>query len=364
MFKEKIIFFYPSFERGGATKIIIRVINYLLKKKTDISLFSCNARYSYFIKSKKLKIIGIQKKNKSRLYYNLLTSFYLIKFLLNSNDKIKIFSFQSHLPAIILAKLFKKKIIIRNSEEIFGATKYANNKLNAIITLLLKVVFYNFADRIIAISKKSKSSLEKITLNKDKVELIYNPYLINNKSFKADKNKNININKIFNILCIGRMTEQKNFRLVIAAINNLTIQYPNIRLTLVGDGPLKKKLINIADKNVTFVNWTQNVKKYFLRSNLFILPSHYEGLPNALIDSSYYNVPSISTDCSGARDILLDNKGGYIIPIDDLVSLIKTVSFVINNYENATNKVFYAKKNLINFTVKNCKNYYQLIAKV
>ena len=128
MYKEIIIFFYPSFERGGATKIIIRVINYLLKKNIDILLFSCNANYSCFIKSKKLKIIGKKKKNKSRLYFNLLTSFYLIKFLFNFKRKLKILSFQSHLPAIIIAKLFKKKIIIRNSEEIFGATKYASNK--------------------------------------------------------------------------------------------------------------------------------------------------------------------------------------------------------------------------------------------
>jgi len=358
MKKKKLIFFYPSFERGGATKILIRVINYLLTENIEIYLFSNNASYKDFINSKKLTIKGSNIKNKSRLYFNLITTINLLKFLIKNNQKNIIFSFQSHLPAIFLAKLFKKKIIIRNSEEIFGATKYADKKVHAFITLVLKAVFYNLADVIVAISKKSKKSLEKILLNKKKVKLIYNPYLKNNNKFKP-KNKSF----FFNILCIGRLTKQKNFLLVIKAINELIQQYPHIKLTIIGSGPLKKDLVRVANKNIKFLNWVNSIKKYFLRSDLFILPSYYEGLPNALIDAAYYNIPSISTDCSGAKDILLNNKGGYIIPINDLIELKKKISIVINNYKEAKKKVFFAKKNVSNYSILNCKKYHQLILK-
>ena len=354
--KKKLIFFYPSFERGGATKILIRVINYLLTKNIEISLFSSNASYKDFINSKKLTIKGSNIKNKSRLYFNLITTINLLKFLIRNNEKTTIFSFQSHLPAIILAKLFKKKIIIRNSEEIFGATKYADKKVHACITLLLKIIFYNLADTIIAISTKSKKSLEKILINKDKVKLIYNPYLLNNNKFK-EKNKNKNF---FNILCVGRLTKQKNFLLVVKAINELTKKYPKIILTVVGDGPLKKDLIKIANKNIKFLNWTNNIKKYFLKSDLFILPSYYEGLPNALIEAAYYSIPSISTDCSGAKDILSNNKGGYIIPINNLIELKKKISLIIVNYKDAKKKTLFAKKNVSNFSILNCEKYHQL----
>ena len=357
--KKKLIFFYPSLERGGATKILIRVINYLLKKNIEIYLFSNNASYKDFIKSKKLIIRGSNIKNKSRLYFNLLTTINLLKFLIQNNEKNTIFSFQSHLPAIILAKLFKKKIIIRNSEEIFGATKYADRKVHAFITLMLKAVFYNLANTIIAISTKSKKSLEKIIINKNKVKLIYNPYLINNNNFKKKKNSN----NSFNILCVGRLTKQKNFILVIKVINVLVKQYPNIILTVVGDGPLKRDLIKSANKNIKFLNWTNNIKKYFLKSDLFILSSYYEGLPNALIEAAYYNVPSISTDCSGAKDILLNNKGGYIIRINNFMELKKKIIIVMNKYKEAKKKASYAKKNVSNYSILNCEKYYQLALK-
>ena len=357
--QKTLIFFYPSFERGGATKILIRVINYLLKKNIEIYLFSHNASYKDFIKSKKFIIHGSNIKNKSRLYYNLLTTINLLKFLIQNNEKNTIFSFQSHLPAIIIAKIFRKKIIIRNSEEIFGATKYADKKMHAFIILMLKAVFYNLADTIIAISTKSKKSLEKIMIKKNKVKLIYNPYLINNNKFKKTKNNN----NFFNILCVGRLTKQKNFILVIKVINVLVKQYPNIILTVVGDGPLKRDLIKSANKNIKFLNWTNDIKKYFLKSDLFILPSYYEGLPNALIEAAYYNIPSISTDCSGAKDILLNNKGGYIIQIDNFIELKEKIIVVMTKYKDAKKKASYAKINVSNYSILNCEKYYQLALK-
>lgn len=356
MEKKKLIFFYPSFERGGATNILVRVINYLLSKNIEIFLFSCNASYKDFINSKKLTIKGRNIKNKSRLYFNLITTINLFKFLIRNNEKNTIFSFQSHLPALFLAKFFQKKIIIRNSEEIFGATKYADKKIHALITLMLKVVFYNLADVIIAISIKSKRSLEKIVINKNKIKLIYNPYLLNNNKFKKKKNSTF-----FNILCLGRLTKQKNFILVIKAVNELVKQHPSIMLTIIGDGPLKKKLKQNANKNINFLNWTNNIKKYFLKSDLFILPSYYEGLPNVLIDAAYYNIPSISTDCSGAKDILSNNKGGYIIPIDNIIELKKKIILVMTKYKNAKKKAYFAKKNVSNYSVLNCEKYYRLV---
>ena len=91
-------------------------------------------------------------------------------------DNSIIFSMQSHIPAIIISKIIGKKIVIRNSEEPLGATRYADNKFFAIIVLFLKLIFYNFADKIITISKSLKIST-KIVINKKKIKLILNPYL-------------------------------------------------------------------------------------------------------------------------------------------------------------------------------------------
>ena len=83
--------------------------------------------------------------------------FSVYKYAKLKTDNSIIFSMQSHIPAIIISKILNKKVIIRNSEEPIGATIYADNKFLGLLVLFLKFIFYNFADKIIAISKKSEN---------------------------------------------------------------------------------------------------------------------------------------------------------------------------------------------------------------
>ena len=196
-------------------------------------------------------------------------------------------------------------------------------------------------------------------MNKKKVKLIYNPYLSDNKKFPLKSYDKFNKN--FNILCVGRLTQQKNFSLIIKVVNHLYPIFPNINLTIVGAGPLRQKLVNMSGPNIKFEKWSHNIRKYFLKSHLFVMSSYYEGLPNALIDSVYYGVPAISTDCSGARDVLRGNKGGNIITVNNSKELQKRIIYIIKNYKKTIKKTYFAKNFLKNFSDFNCEKYYKLI---
>jgi len=271
---------------------------------------------------------------------------------------------QSHIPAIIISKLIKKKIIIRNSEEPIGATIYADNKILAVLILILKFMFYNFADKIIAISKKSEKSLKKIVLLNKKIVLILNPYI--DKILKIKKNKIKNKNKKFIILTVGRFTHQKNLFPIINVFINLSKKYNQIELNIIGDGNQKISLIKKTKKykNIRILNWKKNIKNYFLKSDLFILNSFYEGLPNVLIDAVNYEIPCISSDVSGARDILINGKGGYLIPINDPYNLEKKIEYVMNNYSEAQKKAKYARGKIENFGKKNLLIFYKEFIKL
>ena len=84
---------------------------------------------------------------------------------------------QNYIVFIFFSFFKKIKIIIRNSEEIFSATKFANNKINGYLIFFFKIIFYQFVDKIIVLSKMSQKSMKKILLNKKKVRLILNPLL-------------------------------------------------------------------------------------------------------------------------------------------------------------------------------------------
>ncbi len=354
---DKILLYYPSFERGGAEKNLINIVNYFTKKKIKIFLFSHNVKKEKFYKSNYLKIIRSQplkNMNFIPIRWNLALSaalnlnYYAKKFNRNSI----IFSMQSHIPSIIVAKLNKKKISIRNSEEPLGATYYADNRLIAFFVLILKFIFYNFSNQIIAISKKSEQSLKKIVFFNRKVTLILNPYLANiykKKKMKKEKRK-------FSILSVGRITKQKNLDLLINSFLNLSKKYKNIELTIIGDGDLFTDINNRVStrRNIRLIKWKKNLRSFFLKSDLFILSSFYEGLPNVLIDAVNYEVPCIATNVSGVKDILINGKGGLIIPNNDQQELEKNIEYSLKHYSKIKKKVLLAKKKLFRFTNINC----------
>ena len=360
--------FYPSFEKGGATKNLVRIVNFLLKKNIKIFFFSHGANKVDFIRNRNLKIIKIKplkKLNFLPIRWNLaISSMINLNFYLKENKENSIiFSMQSHIPAIAIAKINQTKIVIRNSEEPLGATLYADNRILSFFVLFLKIVFYNFANKIIAISSMSRRSLQKIVLFKDKVTLIYNPYL--KKILKIKKKKKKNFDN-FNILSIGRLTKQKNFPLLINAVIKLSDRYNKINLLIIGNGDLKNFLINKIKpyKNIKIINWKNKLDKYYLNSDLFILPSYYEGLPNVLLDAMNYEIPIISTNCSGASDILQNEYKGCIIPIDDQKELEKKIVFVMKNYSIAKKRIIKIKKKIHMFSDKNLIKYYELFCDI
>ena len=112
-----------------------------------------------------------------------------MKFL-DKKDTI-IHSMQSSYIPILISKIKKFKIVIRNSEDPIASTKYSENKSWSYSIFILRYFFYNFADLIITNSKGSSKSLKYFLIGKkkSKVKYIYNPYLTLEKLETQKKRK-------------------------------------------------------------------------------------------------------------------------------------------------------------------------------
>lgn len=364
---KKIIIFYPSFERGGVEIILLNLINFFLKKKIETVLITSNIKKNIF-KNKKFKTRIVKKKHYSimpdRISKALIASKLLISEIKKSDkNNTIILSLQGSSLAILVSKFLGFKIIVRNAEDAISSTFFAENKFQSLIILFLKIILYNFSDKIISNSKGSGNSLRKIFVKEKKIFPIYNPYLkkINIKSNAKRHNF---------LLSVGRLTKQKDFNNLILSFSYIKDQIPNYKLIIIGDGQLKGELQSLIEhldlkKRVILTGWKKNLKKYYLKSKLFILNSIYEGFGNVLIDAINYDLPIITTNCkSGPNEIIDYGKGGFIIPIRSPKLLSKKILFCINNYKLAQKKSKYAKKNIEKFDCEiNCEKYFKLISK-
>ena len=363
----KIILYYPAYEQGGATKILINLINFIQKKKLSINLLSLNARYKDFKKSKYLEITNLNKKKqkilrKNRFLYNLFSIFELLKLLKkNDNEKTILFSMQSHLIPSILGRFFGFKIILRNSEDPFGATKYSENKFLSILVFLSKFISFNLSDKIITNASKSFESIKFFLIDKSKVKIIFNPYI------KKIKFTNIKLKKKNQFLAVGRFAKQKNFNFLIDTFFEISKHLNDYKLVIIGSGSEKNKLIKKINKlnlqkKIKLKNWKKNLNNEFYQSKIFLLPSLYEGCPNILIDAIANQIPCISSNCSGAEDILKNNKSGMIYPINNKKILIKNVFKILKNYDFYMKQAKIFSKTQKRFLINNqAKKYFEFL---
>ena len=129
-----------------------------------------------------------------------------------------------------------------------------------------------------------------------------------------------------NILCIGRLTHQKGFDLLIAAWAKIARKLPEWRITIVGSGEDSNILRQMAkeyhvENSIEFVGQQKNVDKFYRMASFFCLSSRFEGLPMVLLEAQSYGLPIVAYDCDTGPAELVTNQNGCLVQkqnIDEL----------------------------------------------
>lgn len=122
----------------------------------------------------------------------------------------------------------------------------------------------------------------------------------------------------FDIGVVGRLSVEKGVDRAIDTVATLVRKYPNVRLHLIGDGPQRAALEHRANelslaRHVTFHGWQKQTIPFYNRMDMLLLPSHTEGLPNAVLEAMAMNVPVAATDVGGVSDLLNDGQCGVML---------------------------------------------------
>lgn len=139
------------------------------------------------------------------------------------------------------------------------------------------------------------------------------------------------------LISLGRLAEQKNYSLLIDAVVIVHEKFPNVKLSIFGEGALQGKLQKeIEEKNansyITLCGRTNTPADELLKADIFVFGSNYEGMPNALMEAMAVGMPCVSTDCpTGPRELIGDNERGLLIPIGDVSAMAESIIYMIEN---------------------------------
>ena len=147
----------------------------------------------------------------------------------------------------------------------------------------------------------------------------------------------------FIFVFVGRLVKDKGIEELIGAFKRLNIQYPILKLMLVGPeepelDPLSEECINEIHHNeaIIHVGYQQEVRSYLALSNALVFPSYREGFPNVPMQAGCFGLPSIVTNINGCNEIIIEGENGLIVPVKDenaLFVAMKTLYLDKNIYK-------------------------------
>lgn len=188
------------------------------------------------------------------------------------------------------------------------------------------------ADRIIAVHSDAKRRFEEYT-DGGKIEVV--PYGVDMEKFPFAGGREGR-----SIVTVGNLIRRKGHRYLLAAVETVASEFPDVTLHVVGTGPLREELesqtesLGIGD-SVMFHGFVDDERLVELlqRAQAFVHPSLSEGFSHARLEAMATGCPVVGTDVSGAHDLTRDGTDGYIVPTGDSDALADAMLELLSDAE-------------------------------
>ena len=336
---------------GGPASFVPKISNFLIENGHNVKII-CLAEVENNHTEDNLDVIRIKRSNSLPIRW-VKTIYQIVK---NGKKSDLIFvnglGIESTIANLLLKKQLIRKIVgdpvweraynQKKTTESFD--EFQDNKHSFLIEVqkLLRNWSINSTEIVITPSDHLKSFVSGLGFS--------NKILKINNGVDITEIKKTNIQKAdVNLLIISRLVVQKNINIVIEAIGLLDDM--NLKLSIIGEGGEFSKLeglirdLNLQDRVQLLGKIDNNrISQFLLTADIFIQASDYEGLPHSVLEAINYEVPILSTEAGGCKDLLNDGERGFIIPMPpDKKVIAENISFIIKNKAEATKRADEAK---------------------
>lgn len=317
--EKKVLFIISSLASGGAERTVSNLTR-KFNSDWDIDiLLNETDTIAYPFRGNIISLGLRAKKNKLNIFYQFkvfIKRYRKLRKLKKCGNYDACISFmESANFANILTGKKKTKVIVSVRNNL---SKSANSLIYKYIVNPMCKWIYKKADKIVVVAKGVEEDLvSNFNIRREQIETIYNGYDLGmidqqrKKEFSEEEKEIYKSNKV--VILVGRLEKQKAQWQMIKAMPMILNKVPDARLIILGEGRLRENLMDLANKchvtdKVYFLGQKKNPYKYLNKAQLYVMPSLFEGFPNALVEAMACEIPCIAADCkSGPREILAPN---------------------------------------------------------
>lgn len=183
------------------------------------------------------------------------------------------------------------------------------------------------SDMIVCLSETMQKQIKDI-LPRVNTKIVEN--FIDEGKYK-NKFKNKIKKKINKFIFVGSLSNRKNVYELVKIFKKLIFDKEEIFLDIVGDGPIKIKILNYInknklDKNIRLIGNVKDPETYLSKCDVFILPSFSEGISRAILEALYFRKPVIARNIPQNKEVIINDENGWLFDnYEELYHIIKKV---------------------------------------
>lgn len=360
----KIVYLITTSNWGGASEHVYELCKYELSRKKEIILI-VGSKGLLTEKVKKLKkvriiVLPVLKRNISPV--NDFRATIILRKMLKEIEPDILHIHSS--KAGVIGRIASRGLGIKTIFTVHGwsFTDGSGSRIKRSIYRTIEKIVRKYTDLFICVSKYDQNigRRDNVLNSKAKSVVIHNGApqpTINDK-------KELMHNPV-RFIMVARFSPQKDQDSLIEAVS--TLPKNAYHLEFIGDGSTlnkcKKKVANLElENNITFLGFKDNVGPYLANSDVYVLSTHYEGLPIGIIEAMSYGKPIIATNVGGNGELVINNQNGYLVNNKD--ELVHALKKIIKN-KNMISKMghkslsLYTKKFTLQKQMKTIDSYYK-----
>ncbi len=299
---KKITFFIGSLEEGGAERVISYLTSHFADNGLAVSLVLFHDRELFYPLDERVEVRVVEKEVQ---HGGLLSRIrWLRRYFRRESSIVLSFLAPFNIVALLAGMGVKTPILVadRNDPRFVPGNPFLR---------LLRNGLYRFADGVILQTRHNRAYFSKRIQKKSRI--IYNPIDLGDRRGEALRTPKEEL-----VVSVSRLMPQKNQTMLIRAFAAVHAEFPAYRLVIYGEGSARRELEDLicsleAQDYILLPGSEKQVFDKICPATLFVLSSHYEGMPNALAEAMCLGLPCISTAVSGATDMIQSGENGWLI---------------------------------------------------
>ena len=337
----KIVFITATMGGGGSERVIAELANQYIKWNHQVEIIMTAGEETAYYLDPKVKAICLGGQTQGNIWKRIKRLSLLRKRMLASEDTLFIsFGTETNLYCI-LASMGKRIPLLLSERNDPGHCTYP----------MIRNLLYSFGKKFVFQTPDARACFSNSVQQNSIV--IPNPITRNIPIFDVTEREK-------KIVTVGRLTPQKNHRLMLAAFSKFHKEYSDYELVFYGQGELEQELKQYVEElqlqeNVIFAGFHKDVLNQIKNVSMYVLSSDYEGISNSLLEALAIGLPVISTDCpiGGSKMCIQNGVNGLLVPVGDVEALSEAMIKIVENPDWAERMGREATKVRERFSVEN-----------